>query len=200
MSPKKLIEQVLPSDPGANNTYIRIIIDGELAGNVFATRWNYEGHPIVWITQLCVSSKFRNRGMAKKLLDALRQKGDCGFGILSSHPFAILAVLRVYGGGPDNVNLKMMKLHARKVMDSCPVGYVKEAKLRGTLFGGDDEDGSVSCADTRFWVDHEEPLEALRILRERGTVWQFGDLLDGHEFIVLVKGKGANQREGSWEF
>jgi hypothetical protein len=194
MSSKKLEEQILPL--GADNVYIRMLVDNELAGNVFGTRWVYEDRPMVWITQLCVSSKYRSQGISKKLLEALRQK-EHGFGILSSHPFAILAVLRVFGRGPEDVDLKMTKCHARAVMDTCPVGYVKEAKLRGALFESDSKDGTVSCADTQFWVDHEEPLQALKSVRKRGFAWPFGELPDGHEFLVLVKAKASNHnREG----
>lgn len=193
MSPKKLKQQVLPS--GADNIYIRMLIDNQLAGNVFGTRWVYEGRQMLWVTQLCVSNKFRNQGIAKKLLEALRQD-ECCVGILSSHPFAILATLRVFGRGPADVDLETTKYHARAVMKSCPVGYVKEAKLRGSLF--EDEasvkDRAISCADTEFWVDHQEPLEALEIVRERGIVWPFGDLPDGHEFLVLVK---ANESDNT---
>lgn len=184
MSSKKLKEQILPS--GADNIYIRMLIDNKLVGNVFGTRWVYEDVSMVWITQLCVSSKYRNQGVAKKLLETLRRKAH-GFGILSSHSFAISAVLRVFGGGLGDVELNMTKHHARAVMESCPVGYVKEAKLRGSLFEDDVNDGTVSCADTQFWVDHEEPLKALKLVKKKGIVWPFGELPDGHEFLVLIR-------------
>ncbi|KAI9819308.1 MAG: hypothetical protein M1827_007465 [Pycnora praestabilis] len=186
MSPRKLEEQVLPS--GANNIYIRVLIDNDLAGNVFGTRWVYEGRGMVWITQLCVSYRYRNQGIAKRLLETLREK-ECGFGILSSHPFAILAVLRVFGRGPEDVNLEMTRDHARSLMASCPVTYVSEAKIRGALFGDEVDDGSISCADTGFWVDHTEPLEALNVVREKGITWPLGELPDGCEFLVLIKAK-----------
>lgn len=187
MSAKKLEEQVLPT--GADNVYIRMSVNNELIGNVFGTRWVYEGRPMVWITQLCVHSKYRSQGIAKKLLEALRQK-ERGCGILSSHPFAILAVLRVFGRGPEDVDLKTTKRHARAVMSTCPVGYVKEAKLQGALFDDNIKDGTVSCADTQFWVDHKEPLRALESVKEKGFAWPFGELPDGHEFLVLLKGQG----------
>lgn len=37
MSSKKLEEQILPS--GADNIYIRMLVDNKLVGNVFGTRW-----------------------------------------------------------------------------------------------------------------------------------------------------------------
>lgn len=71
-------------------------------------------------------------------------------------------------------------------MASCPVGYVKNAKLRGSLWGPGD-DGTVCCANTEFWVNHTEPLEALRIWRESGVVWPFGNLPSGCEFLMITK-------------
>ena len=76
---------------------------------------------------------------------------------------------------------------ARRIMDSCPVTYVKEAKLRGDLFEPDAAEGVICCADTNFWVDHAEPLEVLKAVKERNLGWPFGDLPDGHEFVVIVK-------------
>ena len=190
MSPGKLISQVLPDD--ANNTYIRAFIDDELAGNIFATRWTFEGRNMVWITQLCVSGAHRSQGVAKRLVEALREE-ERGMGVLSSHAHAILAVLHVYGRPTEEVDLTMTRDHARAIMDSCPVQYVKDAKLHGSLFGEVD-DGSVSCADTQFWVDHEEPLKALDAVRDNGVVWPFGELPEGHEFLILVKAKGKQSR------
>lgn len=152
---------------------------------------------MVWITQLCVSKKYRNQGIAKRLLENLRGDG-CGFGILSSHPFAILAVLRVFGRGSTHrdIMLEMGKAHARSILHSCPVRYVKEAELHGSLFEEDVNDRTVSCADTNFWVDHEEPLEALKIITEKGIIWHFGELPQGHEFLVLINYKAEDEQEG----
>ncbi len=206
MSSSKIISQVLPN--GANNVYIRAVIErpslidignvpqpkvlDELAGNIFATRWTYNGRQMIWITQLCVSGAYRSQGIAKKLVEALREN-ERGMGVLSSHAHAILAVLHVYGRPTEMVDLTMTQDHARAIMDSCPVQYVKEAKLHGSLFGEVD-DGSVSCADTQFWVDHEEPLKALDAVRAKGIAWPFGELPEGHEFLVLVKARGKDSR------
>ncbi|KAF7887484.1 hypothetical protein EAF00_009778 [Botryotinia globosa] len=70
-------------------------------------------------------------------------------------------------------------------MEGCPLGYVREARLRGSLFG-ERGGGAVACADTQFGVDYEEPLEALRRVEEKGLVWPFGELPDGCEFVALV--------------
>jgi hypothetical protein len=65
MSSHRLEEQCIP--PSARTTYVQARIGDELAGNVFATRWTYEGCNVCWITQLCVISKFRNHGLATKV-------------------------------------------------------------------------------------------------------------------------------------
>lgn len=122
-------------------------------------------------------------------------ENDRGFGLLSSHPFAILAALRAFGRGPEEVDLSIAKTHAIQIMDSSPVEYVRTAKLHGALFEEDAKDGTISCADTEFFVDHTEPLEALAAVREKGISWPFGDLPEGHEFLVMVKGKDLASME-----
>jgi hypothetical protein len=186
MSPKVLKEKILP--PDAVNMYVRMLgNDGKLIGNVFATRWACDGRSMLWITQLCVSNHHRNQGIAKKLLAEVRDDGDHGVGILSSHPFAISAVLRVFGSGLEKTELEVIRQQASTAMKSCPVEYVRSAGLRGSLFESNaNGDGAVSCADTTFWVDHQEPLEALELIKEKGLVWPFGNLPEGNEFLALV--------------
>ncbi len=46
------------------------------------------------------------------------------------------------------------------------IAYVKEAKLRGSVFNPEDASGLVSSVDTNFFVDHAEPLEALAWVQE----------------------------------
>jgi GNAT superfamily N-acetyltransferase len=124
ISPQKLKKEILPT--GGQNTYVRIhLSSGELVGNVFGTRWVYKGRPVLWITQLCVHSSYRNQGIAKQLLRNLYQEEYCVW-ILPSHPFAISAVLQVFGSG----------------------------------------------------VDHEEPMDALRII-EKSIVWPLVQLTKG---------------------
>ena len=65
MSPQRLKEQCIP--PSARNAYLQVRVNNELAGNVFASRWTYEGHNVCWVTQLCVSIKYRHQGLATKV-------------------------------------------------------------------------------------------------------------------------------------
>jgi hypothetical protein len=73
-------------------------------------------------------------------------------------------------------------------MEASPIGYVKDAKLRGNLFTPEDTSGFVSCVDTGFFVDHTEPLEALAWVREESD-WPLGDLSDGHEFLLILEAR-----------
>jgi hypothetical protein len=98
-----------------------------------------------------------------------------------------MAALRAFGRGIEDVTLDMMSEHACGIMDASPVEYVKKAQLKGSIFGSGERDGSVSCASTDFFVDHTEPLEALKALKDRGVTWPFGTLPEGCEFLALVE-------------
>ena len=76
--------------------------------------------------------------------------------------------------------------NAEAIMKVSPITYVNEAALRGSLFHLHDTSGAVSSVYTKFFVDHTEPLEALAWVRE-GLDWPLGDLLDGHEFLLIIE-------------
>ncbi|PVI04393.1 hypothetical protein DM02DRAFT_586383 [Periconia macrospinosa] len=184
MSVDRLREQSLA--PGSNSVLVRGLAGDKLAGYAFATRWDYEGRQICWVTQLCVGPEFRRQKLATQILIHLREgEKDRGFGIMSSHPAAILGALRAWGRGIEEVNLNMVKEHAAGIMAASPVTYIKNAVLKGSVFGKGDD--TVCCADTGFWVDHTEPLQALATVKDRGVEWPFGDLSEGCEFLILVK-------------
>lgn len=119
-------------------------------------------------------------------------KNDRGFGILSSHPAAILGALRAWGRGIEEANLEMVKEHGAGVMAASPVKYVRDAKLKGSVFGLEDGTGTVCCADTNFWVDYAEPLAVLAEVKKKVT-WPFGELPEACEFLVLVKGAEVDE-------
>jgi hypothetical protein len=99
----------------------------------------------------------------------------------------------------DNVKLEVVKEFAAPVLVSAPVPYIRDAKLRGSLFGEVD-DGTVSSVFTDFYVDHTEPLEALMEVQKRGTVWPFGELLEGHEFLLIIKPQSRRDDQHSSDF
>ncbi|KAF1931018.1 uncharacterized protein M421DRAFT_99565 [Didymella exigua CBS 183.55] len=124
---------------------------------------------ICWVTQLCVSYEYRRQKLATRIMLRLREgEHDRGFGFLSSHPAE----------------------HAAGIMAASPVEYVRNAQLKRSVFGIDN--GSVCCANTDFLVDHAEPLAALAEVKKK-VHWPFGELPEGCEFLVLIKGAGVSK-------
>lgn len=195
MGTATLEEQCLPSS--ALNIHVRVRSQGQVVGHVFASRWDYEGGTFCWLSQLVVSSEFRRRGFATGLLKYLRgEVGPVqGYGILSCHPAAISAAVRAFGRSLKEVNLELIKEQAGDILANAPIKYVKHAMLRGSLFEQDVEDGTVSSAYTNFWVDHDGPLEALKEIRNQGKAWPFGELLEGHEFLLIMKSSSNEARQ-----
>ncbi|KAI8635013.1 hypothetical protein F5Y19DRAFT_470064 [Xylariaceae sp. FL1651] len=162
-----------------------VTIEDRLAGNAFACRWSYKDTVVCWVTQLVVHTDFRGRGLGTGLLNQLRQDDDSIYGMMSSHPAACLAAAKAFGSNISTVTVDFVCGNAEAIMKASPISYVKEAELRGSLFNPEDTSGVVSSVYTKFFVDHAEPLEALAQVRE-GLEWPLGELLDGHEFLLLI--------------
>jgi hypothetical protein len=203
MSGERLRAQCFPSD--ANCSYVRILVDDHLAANAFACRWRFNDKNVCWITQLVVDRDYRERGLAISLLNEIRRSDDDIFGVMSSHAAACLAAVKIYGSecnannnvinsgliavdGITNVDLSFIRDNATAIMAQAPIEYIKNAKPHGSLFSPAEDDGSVSSADTAFFVDHAEPLEALQRVQENIN-WPLGDLIEGHEFLLIIKAK-----------
>ena len=84
-----------------------------------------------------------------------------------------------------DIDLSFISQHAQAIMCGSPVQYVKNARLTGSLFNGL-VNGSISLADTGFFVDHAEPLDILEYTKSTSR-WPLGSLLEGHEFIMLTR-------------
>lgn len=208
MSARRLRKDYLPE--GARSSYVSINVDDALAGNAFACQWTYRGRQVCWVTQLVVRRDFRERHLATRLLGKLRKRDDEIFGIMSSHPAALIAISKACGSRCPSVarlgtgiltlmtafsfphaQLDFMQACASEVMAGSQIAYVQTAKLCGSLFQPDDtvtDDGSslVSGVDTDFFVNHEEPLDALAWLQDQG-LWQLGRLPDGVEFLLIFE-------------
>ncbi|KAK3687398.1 hypothetical protein B0T22DRAFT_534810 [Podospora appendiculata] len=188
MRGSRLRSQCLPA--GADCSYVSVTVDGILAGNVFACRWDYQGRQVCWVTQLVVHRDYRERRLATRLLEKLRDPDDEIFGIMSSHPAACIALSKACAGFElqQFMPLEFAREHAAAVMAASPITYVKDAEPRGLLFtapsGG--ADGLVSAVNSNFFVDHDEPLAALEWLTARG-LWPLGELRDGHEFLLVFE-------------
>ncbi|CRK32826.1 hypothetical protein BN1708_005928 [Verticillium longisporum] len=112
---------------------------------------------------------------------------DDALGIMSSHPAACKALAKAVGDIRfAEVVLDFAQAHAAGVLAASPIEYIQAAKLRGSLFDSRDTGGMVSCVDSGYYVDHDEPFEALAWFNANGT-WPLGDLPDGHEFLLLVE-------------
>lgn len=98
-----------------------------------------------------------------------------------------MGTLRAFGHGREGVDLSVASILANKIMDTSPVEYVRTARLHGSLFDNKVSDGTVSCADTNFFVDHAEPDAALEAVPSRGPKWPPGRLPEGHEFLALME-------------
>ena len=95
MSKDRLRAQCLPC--GGKFSYVRVTVNGHLAGNVLACRWKYGDNFICWVTQLVVDRNYRQCGLALGLLTVLKQSDHMIYGIASSHPAACLAAAKAYG-------------------------------------------------------------------------------------------------------
>jgi hypothetical protein len=161
-----------------------------------------------WITQLVVDLNRRKRHIATQLLQTLKDhalfRNVTIVGLASSHPAACNALTNcareclfiqfklptslthhlVQDVKIDGIDTKFICDNAKKILEASPVGYLKSAKLRGSLFQDDHNSGVISSVDTQFYVDHKEPLEALEVYKGEGR-WCLGELLDGHEFLVV---------------
>ena len=89
LSKERLRRDYLPD--GLLCSYVRVTVDGNLAGNAFVCRWTASGKKRCWVTQLVVHQDYRERGLAVGLLNEFRQDDDV-YGIMSS-----LAAAKAFG-------------------------------------------------------------------------------------------------------
>lgn len=160
---------------------------------------------------MVVHQNFRGLGIATRLLNKIKTDGDAVFGMMSSHPAALMALSKIASGcssstlgksytvptdtcdflgtSISNVNLEFIRKHASQVLGGSNIDYLYSTKLHGSLFADEDEDdGTICCVETEFFMEHEEALQALDYLENRrGERWPLGDLLEGVEFVLLVE-------------
>ena len=190
--------------PGASDAVmVRALSKGTLVGHAIACRWLYQSHRVCWITQLVVKKGYRSRGIATRLMSKCREPGDWAYAIASSHAHACMAAVKAFArrllveflmstlmsiGPCHSLDMDFIRGHATDFLQSSP--YVRNAKLRGTLFNTDTETkDTCNCSlDTGFFVDHEEPQTALKQVRAHG-LWSMGDLYAGHEFLVILRAR-----------
>ncbi|KAG2147806.1 uncharacterized protein EDB93DRAFT_1240545 [Suillus bovinus] len=160
----------------------------KLYGHAFATVWGYSKHKVGWVTQLVVDKAVRQCYIATQLLQTLKFHTLFSsvniVGLASSHPAACNALAKYAAANIKDVNLDFIREHAKGVLESLPISYVKAAQLRGTLFEDNCNNRAISSVYTEFYVDHAEPLAVLEQYKKKGP-WCLGELLDGHEFLAI---------------
>lgn len=70
-------------------------------------------------------------------------------------------------------------------MSTSPVPYIRDAELCGIIFDGKDTTGIVSGVNTKFFVDHKEPLKALAVVEKKWD-WPLGKLPEGYEYLLIL--------------
>jgi len=158
--------------------------------------WDYSpssgdpaGHDSLgWVTRLVVDKSVRKRYIATQLLQTLKLHSLFAsvkaVGLVSSHPATCNALAKYASAHFYDIDLTFIRDHAEGILASSSISYLKAAQLKGSVFQADRDSGAVSSAFTSFYVDHAEPLEALEQYKTKGQ-WGLGDLLDGHEFLVI---------------
>lgn len=159
-----------------------------------------------------VDKAHRGKGLASGLLRTLREDGDDMYGVMSSHPHASLAAAKSFGckcdpklikirfllwiATIDRISIDFIGENAKLVMSASPIPYIRDAELRGSVFDANDTSGIVSGVNTNFFVDHEEPSDALQSVQEE-LEWPLGGLPDGCEYLIIMEAKKRRSRSRS---
>ncbi|KAI0656388.1 hypothetical protein C8Q70DRAFT_1011308 [Cubamyces menziesii] len=169
-----------------NSVIVTCTLDGQLVGHACVTKWKYQNGYVGWVTQLVVDGKERRRYIATSMLQMLKRhrwfENVIMMGIASSHPASCNVLCKLFNGNTKNVDLGFIVEHAQDVLNCSTVEYLRTAELGGAFKGT--PDGSY-LVNTSFFVDHTEPKAILRTYVAEGK-WAFGELIDGHEFLVLI--------------
>ncbi|THH04297.1 hypothetical protein EW146_g10212 [Bondarzewia mesenterica] len=129
-----------------------------------------------WVTQLVVSVTARKRYIATSLLQMLKLHpifhGITAIGLVSSHPSACHALSNYTDFSIHSVDMSFCQQNAKSILEASPVDYVSTWSFMAP------------------YSRTIEPLEALAAYRARGK-WLLGELLDGHEFLIILPAQGS---------
>ncbi|KAI3131916.1 hypothetical protein CBS147309_191 [Penicillium roqueforti] len=106
-------------------------------------------------------------------------------GVMSSHPAACLAAVKAFDRTIEKVDLDFIAKNANETMSTSPVPYIRDAERCGIIFDGKDTTGIVSGVNTKFFVDHKEPLKALAVVEKKWD-WPLGKLPEGYEYLLIL--------------
>lgn len=88
--------------------------------------------------------------------------------------------------GISTVPVDFIRDNAEAIMKVSPIGFVKDAEFRGSLFDLGGTSGVISSIDTSFFVDLTEPLKIVAWVQE-GLDWPLGELVNGFEFLLMIE-------------
>lgn len=131
------------------------------------------GCKVTWFTQLVVRTEYRHKQIAQRMLKAAISPDIGCAGLVTTHPYAVMALERAMRKKLDPA---VCKLIAPQVLKESDVHYLQSSAL--VL------EGDYCLVNTDFHLDHSEPERALAAV-DLGS-WALGSLLDGHEFIAII--------------
>lgn len=74
---------------------------------------------------------------------------------------------------------------------ASPVKYVRNMELHGSLFEDKCLSGAVSSVFTNLYFDHTNLF--ITFPRDQSPrPWPLGDLLEGHEFLIIMPASGTS--------
>lgn len=164
-----------------DNAAIYYAKDGELlVGYAIALKIDDSTYgKISWITQLVVRKEYRNKEIAKRLLNSIWGfTDDYAWGIISANPYAIRALEKTTR---RRVNPQRIKRNIRKILTVADshVPYVNRAS-----------DVILTNAEARintmFFVDHSEIQDMIDDVTAGGIPWTLGKLDEGWEWIAFT--------------
>ena len=170
-------------------------VGGIPVGHAFALRfpfWNPAGPCVggaqaLWITQLVVHTEFRSMGIAKRMLNAIRDDRYAAVGLISSNPAAVRALeaMMMLRCRPEYI-----RRYADELIHSSGLHYMQSdsrnppiLRKLNEVVGGDHK---TTCSiDTEFFVDHSSVNERINACLTQPH-WSMGSLEEGHEFFAFV--------------
>ena len=103
MSASRFEKEYLPQ--GSQSSLARIFVNDMLAGHVNCCRWDYDGDQVLWITQLVIHREYSVQRLATALLNAIGDRKDVIFGIISPDLVSFKALLSVFAGNGSQASI-----------------------------------------------------------------------------------------------
>jgi 2-polyprenyl-3-methyl-5-hydroxy-6-metoxy-1,4-benzoquinol methylase/GNAT superfamily N-acetyltransferase len=147
---------------------------------------------INWVTQLVVREGYRNRWVAKRLLNAVwYASNDFAWGLTTPNAYAVRALERVTHRRCDP---KLIKRHSEELLEFGIqfVDYIRKADPK--------LDSRNSIIDTHFPVSLHELPEQLRKVSSAGVPWTIGEIEEGQEWLAFTFGEQPRFRLTSNEY